>query len=569
MVQLEQSQQHAMPKEWMDEALQVTQQALSSGAFAEGLHFARITVDHARQHNFNAELIRALTNLGHLLFVNQRLYDALEALTEASLLLESTQMLPEQARNDNLIGAVYQILGNLENAYFYYDRSLSTSRAIPDRNMEAKSLNNMALLLQQQLKYSDALLLIQQIEQMYREMNHPVDLCRTIINKIGIQLENPLVTPGRLEVAQEMQEAQNLLDQHDDVIQNIILLKYKAKYHCLFDELMAARIAASTALQLSEEHQFTDLTAHTHLIMGEILNQGGQPEDALEHLNAAIDLFRNLEYQESLLQAIEVMVQTLRQLKRFEEALNYHEEMLRLDREVRNEAASKQLELMAFQRKLEQSQHQAELERIRSEELELLVQERTAELESAYLEMLERLAIAAEFRDSDTGEHTVRVGERAAEVARFLGMPEERVRILRLAARLHDVGKIAISDTILHKPGKLTEDEYLTMKAHTLAGARMLSEARSELIRMAECIALTHHEKWDGTGYPHGLKGEEIPLEGRIVAVVDVLDALTSSRPYKHAWTMEEALQEIERQSGQHFDPQVVMALLNIHKNQS
>jgi putative two-component system response regulator len=130
------------------------------------------------------------------------------------------------------------------------------------------------------------------------------------------------------------------------------------------------------------------------------------------------------------------------------------------------------------------------------------------------------------------------------------------------AATLHDVGKIGIADDILLKPGKLSDPEYVAMRLHTTMGAKLLSEGHSEVIKMAETIALSHHERWDGKGYPAGLKGDEIPLEGRIVAVVDVLDALTHERPYKPAWSLEDALHEIKGLSGTHFDPSIVEALL-------
>jgi putative two-component system response regulator len=200
--------------------------------------------------------------------------------------------------------------------------------------------------------------------------------------------------------------------------------------------------------------------------------------------------------------------------------------------------------------------------------LDQKVQERTAELEATQLEILERLALAAEYRDDDTGEHTKRVGETAAQIARELGWPQADVELIRRAAPLHDLGKISISDSILLKPGKLTSEEFERMKMHTLLGAKMLSSGRFPLLRLAEQIALTHHERWDGTGYM-GLCGEAIPLPGRIVAVADVFDALISERPYKKAWTVDDAIDEIECQRGRQFDPRVVDAFLKLVRRQA
>jgi len=194
--------------------------------------------------------------------------------------------------------------------------------------------------------------------------------------------------------------------------------------------------------------------------------------------------------------------------------------------------------------------------------LEERVRERTRELEESQIEVLQRLARAAEFRDDDTGQHTQRVGEIAALLAQELGLEESQVEAMRQAAPLHDVGKIAVSDSILLKPGKLTTEEYEIMKLHTTTGAELLAGGRSEMVKMAACIAICHHERWDGSGYPHGLTQDDIPLPGRIVTIVDVFDALIHERPYKAAWPVEKAIAEIESQSGRQFDPHVVAAFV-------
>jgi putative two-component system response regulator len=196
--------------------------------------------------------------------------------------------------------------------------------------------------------------------------------------------------------------------------------------------------------------------------------------------------------------------------------------------------------------------------------LERRVRERTRALEEARLEVVDRLALAAEYRDDSTGEHAKRVGRLAALIAGGLDLPEETVELIRLAARLHDMGKIAVSDSILAKPSTLTSDELEAMKMHTTVGGEILGRSRSDLLRMSEEIALTHHEWWDGSGYPAGLKGEQIPLTGRIVAVADVFDTLTHRQPSKPPWPLDRALAEFERLRGRHFDPQVVDAFLAV-----
>lgn len=196
--------------------------------------------------------------------------------------------------------------------------------------------------------------------------------------------------------------------------------------------------------------------------------------------------------------------------------------------------------------------------------LEERVQQRTFELQEAHIETVRRLGLAAEFRDDDTGEHVIRICESTRLLATALGEDKERAVRFGLAAKLHDIGKLGIPDSILLKPARLSEAEFEVMKTHTTIGAQILSGAHSTLLQTAKVIALSHHEKWDGTGYPEGLEGENIPYSARLVAVCDVFDALTSSRPYKEPWTVERAVSHIQEQSGRHFDPTMVDAFLSV-----
>ena len=182
----------------------------------------------------------------------------------------------------------------------------------------------------------------------------------------------------------------------------------------------------------------------------------------------------------------------------------------------------------------------------------------TRALREREIETIVRLTRAAEFRDSVTGMHVVRVGEMCAALARTIGAAEEECETLRLAAPMHDIGKVATPDHILLKPGPLTPEEFEIMKEHTIAGHSILAGSTSPMLRRAAEIALTHHERWDGSGYPNRLRGTEIPLSGRLCSIVDVFDALTSVRPYKHAWPLEDAMRELDAKSGSQFDPGVV-----------
>jgi len=218
--------------------------------------------------------------------------------------------------------------------------------------------------------------------------------------------------------------------------------------------------------------------------------------------------------------------------------------------------------------------------------LEAAVRERTAELELSRRDLIHCLARAAEYRDDDTGQHVLRVGRYTRLIAQAMELPEELIETLEQAALLHDIGKIGIPDAVLLKPGRLTEDEFAmmqkhpgfgkriltsyssdeetTLKRHAEVGAHILEVGSSRILDMARTIALTHHERWDGTGYPLGLKDSDIPLVGRIVAVADVFDALSSRRTYKKAFPLDECFQIMQESRGTHFDPDVLDAFLSV-----
>lgn len=197
-------------------------------------------------------------------------------------------------------------------------------------------------------------------------------------------------------------------------------------------------------------------------------------------------------------------------------------------------------------------------------QLERRVKQRTEELEQTQLEIVKRLGRASEYRDNETGNHVNRVSLISQALAQEIGCDQDYCELIRLASPMHDIGKIGISDTILLKPGKLTAEEYQTMQRHVEIGASILDGSSVELMQMAYEIALTHHEKFDGSGYPNQLAGEAIPLSGRIVAVADVYDALSSARPYKTPWPIEKIIDFFKAEKGRHFDPSLVDALIAI-----
>ncbi|MES2884595.1 MAG: HD domain-containing phosphohydrolase [Pseudomonadota bacterium] len=201
---------------------------------------------------------------------------------------------------------------------------------------------------------------------------------------------------------------------------------------------------------------------------------------------------------------------------------------------------------------------------VQKRQLATLIQTRSKELSAANSELVKRLRAAAEFKDDETGSHIERMARTAQLLARAAGLSDAESELVLMAAPMHDVGKIGIPDRILLKPTPLTPDEWRVMRMHPGIGAGIIGKHDAPILKIARRIALTHHEKWDGTGYPRGLKGEEIPLVGRIVALADVFDALTSERPFKPAWPVDNAVTYIREQTGRHFDPRLAGLFLEL-----
>jgi len=287
----------------------------------------------------------------------------------------------------------------------------------------------------------------------------------------------------------------------------------------LLDVMMPKLDGFEVARRLKESPQ----TGHIPIVMVTAL---GDVQDRVRALDAGADDFLSKPVDPSELKA---RVQSLLKVKAFNDHMRHYRE------ELEAEVASKTADLTAALRKIE-----------------------TVTLDTIY-----RLSRAAECKDEDTGAHVQRVGHYAALMARRTGQAAGFTDLLMYAAPMHDVGKIGIPDRILLKPGKLDADEWRIMRSHTEIGAAILGGSDSELLLMAETIALTHHEKWDGSGYPQGLKGVDIPMAGRLTAIADVFDALCSRRPYKEPFPVDQALDIIREGRAQHFDPDIVDAFLS------
>jgi putative two-component system response regulator len=297
---------------------------------------------------------------------------------------------------------------------------------------------------------------------------------------------------------------------------------------------------------------------------GRVCIANGDNADAITALERAVTVAQQSDFSDMELVAHGLLADVLKSLGRYEEALLHREACTQLHEQIFNRDTDLRIKTLQISHDTLAARDQAELLRVRTTELEELVTARTQDLEEQHYEAFERLAAIAEYRDPDSGEHSSRVGELAATLALQLGEDQGWAEDLRLAGRLHDVGKVGVPDSILQKPGSLTDAEFEIMKTHTTVGATVFAGSRSSLIQLAAEVALSHHERWDGSGYPSGAVGTDIPLSGRIVAVADVYDALVTAHRYKHAWSSLEAVGHILAGRGTQFEPRVVDALVAV-----
>lgn len=469
-----------------------------------------------------------LTNLGRMYRELQDRPRALESLLGAFRLQQSFGADPRsQGSNLLQIGQVYEEMGEGAQAEAFYRRSLELGQGAGDCHIETAALNNLA---NAQRARGD-------LEAAAASFRKALENARRFALR-AFEADNldglgqTYAARGELEQAvRAFEEGLRAARAAGDPEGELELLLHEAEALLVQQGLPQAQAALGRARLLAEQLGRKRYQGQAEELLSQLKEAEGDHRAALAHLREAV----------------------------------------RLEREALSEEGERRARQLAVQFDLERARTEAEMYRMRTEaeqeareRAEAEVRQRTADLEAAQLEVVNRLALASEYRDDNTGVHIERVGQMAGRIARALGWLEADAQLITTAARLHDVGKIGVPDSILLKPGALTASELAFMREHTLIGGEILAGGQSRLLRMAHEIALAHHERWDGGGYPRGLKGEAIPLSARIVAVADVLDALIHARPYKEAWPLETALGEIHSQSGSQFDPEVVQACLRV-----
>jgi HD-GYP domain-containing protein (c-di-GMP phosphodiesterase class II) len=486
---------------------------------------------------------------------------ALQLLLRALALQELQADAVGQANTLNNLGIVYTTLGEPVRALEFLFRC---HRQLPtDDGLRFYCLTNIGNALQALDRNLEAL------EHFLRALDAADQhFGNIILGRINVAFA--YLALERLEEAEhELLEVRNLSEQAGLIRHLGLATLQLAEIHLRRNNAKAAVEGFNTAHQLCQQSEDIESQVEALIGLGKAHRARKEHPRAVNALERAFELSQRALFKRHSSQIHLLLSETHESILQSDLALEHLKEHVRLQQELFNENSDRRARVLTIEFETEKAQHEAATYRKQSElvaelnaSLEQRVQERTEALEQAQLEMLERLATAAEYRDDDTGQHTFRVGQMSARIAAKLGWDAPRVALLKLAARLHDVGKIGIPDTVLLKPGKFTPPEFELMKSHAEIGGGILAGGHSPLIQMAESIAHSHHERWDGNGYPHKLTGENIPLEGRIVSVADVFDALTSERPYKTAWTRQAALEEIQSKAGSQFDPTVVQAFL-------
>lgn len=465
----------------------------------------------------------------------------------------------------NLIAAVQYHSGNFSEALASAFAALELYRSTGERASEGLLLNSIAVI-QHSLRDTDRAIVTYEAALMANKGQNRPDLdAITLANmaKVRADRHEDLLAVSLGESALVLAKV------HGPEFVPEILARLAMAYvtlaaldrsaACLDEADSVLRDRTARNVSLSPGSVVTVRIARGELYVAQHLR-----DHALREWGEALELAMRANMSEVGLSLREKLANLCKEMGRFDQALAHQEARYALNEEMFNRGTDLRIKTLQIQHDTENSRQQAEILRLRTTDLEQMVAQRTDVVETFQLEALQRVAVMAEFRNVDTIDHPLRVGELAAELAGELGCDAEYVERLRLAARLHDIGKIAIPDSILLKPGPLTPEEFEVIKTHTTYGAEILSGSSSPVILLAAELALTHHERWDGQGYPAGLAGDDIPVSGRIVAIADVFDALISARTYKHAWSALEAVHHVVNGHGTQFEPRAVEAFVKV-----
>ncbi len=519
----------------------------------------------ARAHDLRALEAEALYQLASIAHQRGRTEYAFALASEAVELAEPNEISLTLAWSLHLIGVVYYQASNYPDALDHCLRALQVYRATDHVVDEGRILHSIAAIYQSMADYDRAISTYESALAVNEALGRP-DVDAMVLGNLarirgrrGEHLE--AIGLGRRAVDLAREHAPSLVGS---------LLADLAEAHagvadrdgadsCFSEAREDWDRRATDGAQLSAAEQLGVMVSE-----GRVALRNGDADGAIATLLTALDLADRTDHRELELELHDLLAIACKQAGRFAEALEHRERHFALHREIFTDAADLRLRTIQVAHDNESARQLAEITRLKTTGLIADYAAAHADVDAYHLEAYERVAALAEFRGGNTTKHTNAVGDLAAEIGHAIGQAPEWCERLRLAARLHDIGKVAVSDTVLLKPGPLTIDEYDEVKQHTVLGRRLLSGVSTELFSLAAEVAWSHHEWWDGSGYPNGINGSAIPLSGRIVTIADVFDSLSTRRVYKREWNLAEAVRFVMSGSGTQFQPDLVEAFVKV-----
>ena len=523
---------------------------------------ARVMARARRDPQGEAEALYRLAELSYASGLNN---EAFAVALEARDLAHQCGAAKSEVNALNLIAAVQYQAANFSDALASALAALELYRTTNERSSEGLLLNSLAVI-QHSLRDTDRAIVTYEAALMANKGQDRPDLdAVTLANMARVRADRHedllAVSLGESALALAKEHAPEFVPEilARLAIAYVSLSALDRALSCLDEADSVMRDRTARRVALSPGSVVTVRTARGDLYVAQHLR-----DHALREWGSALDLATEAGMTEVALSVREKLANLCKEMGRFEQALMHQEARYLLNEEMFNRGTDLRIRTLQIQHDTEAARQQSEIIRLRTTDLEEMVGQRTDQIELFQVEALQRVAELAEFRDTDAAAHPVRVGDLAADVAEDLGEDHEYVDRLRLAGRLHDIGKVAVPDQILMKTGPLTATEFDVVKTHTSLGNEMLIGSPSPVVQLAAELALTHHERWDGTGYPNGVAGDLIPLSGRIVGVADVFDALISARVYKHAWSPVDAINYVVAGRGSQFDPRVVRAFIAV-----
>ncbi len=535
-----------------------------------------VDADAARQFALDARVLsrtndlreteaEALYQLASIAHERGRAEYAFALASEAVELAEPNEPSLTLAWSLHLIGVVYYQASNHPDALDHCLRALQVYRATDHVIDEGRILHSIAAIYQSMADYTRAIATYESALAANEPLGRP-DIDAMVLGNLarirgrrGEHLE--AVNLGRRSIELARVHAPQLVGSllADLAEAHVGLSDHDSAASCLAEARRNWDARSAGDDPLSPNEQLGVMVSE-----GRIALRGGQFDSAIATLLATLDLADRSDHRELELEVHDLLAIAFKQAGRHAEALEQRERHFALHREIFTDAADLRLRTVQVAHDNETARQLAEITRLKTTGLVADFAANHADVDAYHLEAFERLAALAEFRGGNTTKHTSAVGDLAAEIGHAIGQQPEWCERLRLAARLHDIGKVAVADTVLLKPGPLTIEEYHEVKQHTVLGRRLLSGVSTELFALAAEVAWSHHEWWDGSGYPNGLSGLAIPLSGRIVTIADVFDSLSTRRTYKREWNLAESVRFIISGSGSQFQPDLVDAFVKV-----